>query len=129
MSRRPPRSTRTDTLVPYTTLCRSAGRGVAVGVEERGQFRRDLVGDRPQVAGRHQDVLGERTVAVDADADGVRAQALLAGAAVAAVAADDMALGRNPLHDRVAAHPGSDLDDAARAFIAHNGNAHGWGQV
>src|SRR3546814_7977085 len=26
MIRRPPRSTRTDTLFPYTTLCRSAGR-------------------------------------------------------------------------------------------------------
>src|SRR3546814_10557001 len=29
MIRRPPRSTRTDTLVPYTTLFRSAGRHVA----------------------------------------------------------------------------------------------------
>src|SRR3546814_8144256 len=27
MTRRPPRSTRTDTLVPYTTLCRSDGAG------------------------------------------------------------------------------------------------------
>src|SRR3546814_10135900 len=68
-----------------------------LGVEERGQLARDLVGDRPQVAGRHHDVFGERAVAVHADADGVRAQVLLAGAAVAAVAADDMALGRNPL--------------------------------
>src|SRR3546814_8576103 len=32
MRRRPPRSTRTDTLVPYTTLFRSAGKGNAVGV-------------------------------------------------------------------------------------------------
>src|SRR3546814_12517267 len=83
----------TYNLSPYHTVFRS---------EERGQFRRDLVWDRPQVAGRHHDVFGERTVAVHADADGVRAQVLLAGAAVAAVAADDMALGRDALADRVA---------------------------
>src|SRR3546814_4094471 len=77
-----------------------------------------MVGARPQVAGRHHDVFGERAVAVHADADGVRAQVLLAGAAVAAVAADDMALGRNPLADRVAAYAGSDLDDAADEFMA-----------
>src|SRR3546814_11880404 len=65
-------------------------------------------------------VFGERAVAVHADADGVRAQVLLAGAAVAAVAADDMALGRNPLADRVAAYAGSDLDDAADEFMAHH---------
>src|SRR3546814_8269642 len=67
MIRRPPRSTRTDTLFPYTTLFRS-----------------------------------------------------LAGAAVAAVAADDMALGRNPLADRVAAYAGSDLDDAADESMAEH---------
>src|SRR3546814_12741994 len=76
-----------------------------------------MVGARPQVAGRHHDVFGERAVAVHADADGVRAQVLLAGAAVAAVAADDMALGRNPLADRVAAYAGSDLDDPADEFM------------
>src|SRR3546814_6569064 len=38
MIRRPPRATRTDTLFPYTTLCRSAeaGREVAVCVLEKG---------------------------------------------------------------------------------------------
>src|SRR3546814_819196 len=35
MIRRPPRSTRTDTLFPYTTLVRSLGRAVGVG-HERG---------------------------------------------------------------------------------------------
>src|SRR3546814_19388080 len=33
MRRRPPRSTRTDTLFPYTTLCRSAGPGGAAIVD------------------------------------------------------------------------------------------------
>src|SRR3546814_18922989 len=32
MRRRPPRSTRTDTLLPYTTLFRSPARGRALGV-------------------------------------------------------------------------------------------------
>src|SRR3546814_16706875 len=37
--RRPPRSTRTDTLFPYTTLFRSAG-FVAIGIKHRGALRR-----------------------------------------------------------------------------------------
>src|SRR3546814_4712722 len=43
MIRRPPRSTRTDTLFPYTTLFRSAEGGVE-GCRHRG---RDGAGDRP----------------------------------------------------------------------------------
>src|SRR3546814_1992179 len=35
MIRRPPRSTRTDTLFPYTTLCRSLQRGFAIEGAER----------------------------------------------------------------------------------------------
>src|SRR3546814_5614379 len=38
MKRRPPRSTRTDTLFPYTTLFRSRPQGVADG--ERGQHHK-----------------------------------------------------------------------------------------
>src|SRR3546814_9114056 len=38
MRRRPPRSTRTDTLFPYTTLCRSEG---GADVEEAGGERAD----------------------------------------------------------------------------------------
>src|SRR3546814_9717180 len=44
MIRRPPRSTRTDTLFPYTTLFRSAGRG---GDERRGQAVERTVVDPP----------------------------------------------------------------------------------
>src|SRR3546814_14974539 len=49
MLRRPPRSTRTDTLVPYTTLCRSGGlflRGVAalIAFGERDQSLGRAVG-------------------------------------------------------------------------------------
>src|SRR3546814_2286728 len=39
---RPPRSTRTDTLVPYTTLFRSARRRDAVEAAGRADHRRDL---------------------------------------------------------------------------------------
>src|SRR3546814_2784487 len=35
MIRRPPRSTRTDTLFPYTTLFRSDGLGLSVAAEEQ----------------------------------------------------------------------------------------------
>src|SRR3546814_8998512 len=54
MIRRPPRSTRTDTLFPYTTLFRSAGGGMSLGLVLRvevctspmriGSGRRDTAG-------------------------------------------------------------------------------------
>src|SRR3546814_18998729 len=43
MRRRPPRSTRTDTLFPYTTLFRSAGRGHGEGYGLRPIARCDLL--------------------------------------------------------------------------------------
>src|SRR3546814_5058524 len=50
MLRRPPRSTRTDTLCPYTTLFRSAP-ALILRIAERGDFRGDLgafgIGLRP----------------------------------------------------------------------------------
>src|SRR3546814_5475903 len=42
MIRRPPRSTRTDTLFPYTTLFRSAGRKAAAAEHRRADFDTDL---------------------------------------------------------------------------------------
>src|SRR5690606_5032355 len=83
-----------------------------------GQLRGDLVGDRPQVGRRHDDVLGEGAVAVDADADGVGAQVLAAAAAIAAVAADDVAFGGDALADAVALHAGAELGDAADELVA-----------
>src|SRR3546814_4653888 len=59
MIRRPPRSTRTDTLFPYTTLFRSAGararRGVRVAASDGGAVRsrpRRAAGSRPDGPGR-----------------------------------------------------------------------------
>src|SRR3546814_3952861 len=46
MIRRPPRSTRTDTLFPYTTLFRSRTRVRSAGGDHRPGRRRDLDGGR-----------------------------------------------------------------------------------
>ena len=94
-----------------------AVRGVAVGIEEGRQLGRDLVRDRPQVRSRHDNVFGEGAVARHADAHGVRAQVLAAGAAVAAMAADDVAFGGNAIADLVAGDALAQLDDAADEFM------------
>src|SRR3546814_19983841 len=57
-------------------------------------------------------------VAVDADADGGRAQVLAAAAAVAAVASDDVAFGRDALADLVAGDAGAKFGDAADELMA-----------
>src|SRR3546814_13246484 len=43
MIRRPPRSTRTDTLFPYTTLCRSYSRQLRKELEHLRELRRHVV--------------------------------------------------------------------------------------
>ena len=93
-------------------------RGVAVGIEEGGQLAGNLVGNRPQVAGRHGHVFGEGAVAVDADADRVRAQVLATGTAVSAMAADDMAFGGDAITNAVAGDGRTQLDDAANKLVA-----------
>src|SRR3546814_6451194 len=75
MIRRPPRSTRTDTLFPYTTLFRSLDRVLAAGGGERGGRR-----DRCVARGDRSDHLDEahhrrRVEEVDAtDAVGARSE-------------------------------------------------------
>src|SRR3546814_11474244 len=58
MIRRPPRSTRTDTLLPYTTLFRSAGTGIdfnlVAGIAEQ-RYRQFEAGGDP---GRFHDLAG-----------------------------------------------------------------------
>src|SRR3546814_694070 len=58
MIRRPPRSTRTDTLFPYTTLFRSAG---GVHRAERLQLHDDAVPDQAGGAGPHRLPVGDAT--------------------------------------------------------------------
>src|SRR3546814_5791534 len=63
MIRRPPRPTRTATLVPYTTLFRSVGPGLAhpIGEAGREQRRIDPVNqDRQPAPTRHAVVIGQK---------------------------------------------------------------------
>src|SRR3546814_3529164 len=62
MIRRPPRSTRTDTLFPYTTLFRSTGERAAFVAEQFGLHQG--LRDRPAVD-HHERPLAARRVAVD----------------------------------------------------------------
>src|SRR3546814_2459928 len=73
MIRRPPRSTRTDTLFPYTTLCRSAVQ--ATGRDAVGLVDGELVGPQRIEAVRRlevEDAVGaERPCAGPNDPDGL----------------------------------------------------------
>ena len=70
---------------------------VAERVEDRRDVKVDLRQVGPQVPGGHDDVLGERAIALHADPDRVRAQRTPAGHAVAATPADDVSLGAHQL--------------------------------
>src|SRR3546814_3680516 len=60
MIRRPPRSTRTDTLFPYTTLFRSVFAPHLLGQERHLPLARDVRGDAPRVGDVRVQVLGHR---------------------------------------------------------------------
>ena len=62
---------------------------------------------------------------VHADADGVAAQVTTAGAAVAAVAAGDVAFARDAIADLEARHLAADLDDLAAVLVARRPSAPG----
>ena len=64
------------------------------------------------------DVLGERPVTPDAEADRVGAQVAPAGQAVAAAAADDVALARDEVARAEVGDVGADLDDLADELVA-----------
>src|SRR3546814_13073759 len=64
MIRRPPRSTRTDTLFPYTTLFRSHILRVRANIADMGKGEGD---DLPRIAGVGQDFLIAGHRGVDAD--------------------------------------------------------------
>src|SRR3546814_15540988 len=61
MIRRPPRSTRTDTLFPYTTLFRSVVRHEAVGIDDGGAVLAlaDIAAERERLAKRQPALPGE----------------------------------------------------------------------
>src|SRR3546814_12329936 len=85
MIRRPPRSTRTDTLFPYTTLFRSLGRSamaqryaIADEAEARAYLAHPLLGARYVECGSAlQDLIGSDAVAVFGDVDAVKLRSSL----------------------------------------------------
>jgi len=95
-------------------------RGIAEGVKKCRQFGRNGIRNRPKIAGRHDHVFSKSTIAVDADADGVGAQMLLAGATVTTHTADDVALGRDPLTDLVTLHALACGHNAADKFMSNH---------
>src|SRR3546814_15036774 len=56
MIRRPPRSTRTDTLFPYTTLFRSPSQAARPGSRSVGWHGNPSDGERPAMPGIHPDI-------------------------------------------------------------------------
>ena len=91
---------------------------VAERVENRCDVEVDLREVRPQVARGHDDVLGERAVTVDSDADGVGAQRPPAGQAVAAAAARDVAFRADDLAWVDRRHVFAELDDLTDELVA-----------
>src|SRR3546814_2603418 len=59
MIRRPPRSTRTDTLFPYTTLFRSLLSGFAAGRRPRAAAEGIVARHRPRALGRSEEHTSE----------------------------------------------------------------------
>src|SRR3546814_13259261 len=113
MIRRTPRSTRTDTLFPYTTLFRAIGVENAVELQRRFGIARDLVEGQPVVEtvgeiDRDRPVLGQcaipagiaeeevaRNLAVRVGVDGARCRKTLCRAAA------DVEIGRASCRERV----------------------------
>ena len=75
-------------------------RRVAEGIEDRREIVGDVVGNPERVERRDDEELGERALAIDADADRVAAQMPAPGAAIAAEAAGDVALARHAVAER-----------------------------
>src|SRR3546814_21018239 len=94
MIRRPPRSTRTDTLFPYTTLFRSIGAGHALEGLLVGKVRRFAVDDQGVVDLAALDHAAGDVHAVEEGQAGVGDVEVLALVAEAEVAADDGSRGR-----------------------------------
>ncbi len=108
--------------------CRASGNVAALEcgvhrVSDRIHDGADLSGDAIEVhhvGGGHRDILGERSVAVDADDRRPDAEMAVAGSARHAVAANDVAFGRDEVaHRKEALRPGfrSHVCDLAREFV------------
>ena len=102
--------------------------GVAEGVEEGGDVVGDVGRQLEGVGGRDAQVLGEAARPVDADTDGVATQMPLAGAAVAAMTAGDVALAGDAIALLETGHVAADLDDLADELVTDR-HRHGDGAL
>jgi hypothetical protein len=93
-------------------------RGIAEGIEAGEHVERDGRVDVDGVAGGNAEVLGEGALAVHADTLGVLAEVAAAGEAVAADAADDVALAIDKVAGLEADHVAADLLDHADKLVS-----------
>ena len=96
--------------------------GVAHRIHDGADIGRDAV-ELHDVGGRHRDVFGEGAVAVDADDLSAVAEVGVAGAALEAVAADDVAFGGDQVaHGEEAAgrRLRAELGDLASELVARS---------
>jgi hypothetical protein len=98
---------------------------VAEGIEDRPDFIGNVLGDRHHVVLRDREVFGEGAGTLHAHSERVSAQVSAARPTVAAVAADDMALARDPLAQPVLGHRAPEIGDLAHELVAdHHRNRH-----
>ena len=98
---------------------------VAERVEHRRHVEVDVALVLPDVAGRYDEVLGERAGPGQPDAVGVRAQVASTGPAVAAAAAHDVALGADQIAHGHLGDLRAELDDLADELVAdHHRHRH-----
>ncbi len=101
--------------------------GVTERVEDGSDIRIDARAVDPGIGHGQGKVLGKCAGAIDADALGIGAQMATAGQAIAAMAADDVALAADDLAGEKVAHVRADLDDFADEFVADDhGNRDGF---
>ena len=92
--------------------------GVAEGVEDGSDLVGDAGGVAPDVGHRDDDVLGEGSVAIDTNAEGMSTEVTAAGEAVAAASADNVAFSADELAYREIGDIGADGDDFADKLVA-----------
>ena len=102
--------------------------GVAERVEDRGNIEIDAFVVAPDVGHRQRDVFGEGAGTVHANAQRVRAEMAASGQAIAASAADDVALPANDIAREEIVDVRANLYDAAGEFVAY-GHRYGDGAL
>ncbi len=100
--------------------------GVAEGIEDAGHIKVDARAVVPHVAHGQGEILREGAGAVDADADGVRAEMAPAGEAIAAAPTDDVAFAAHDFAGEKVVHIFADFDDLADELMADD-HRHGDG--